>query len=392
MKILFVYEWLVKAGAQKYLYEIVIALKSRGYDVGVVCGINSSNQKVINKEFYYFKLKKEGVKIYPLMNFRANKKSFFKKKIERIIDSFEYRSGYKFFSKYFDFNNLKKIESLFSEYDRLEIIDFNTYLDLKLSVDKYIFKSDIHILCNVLQFKDNFLKRFNCETGYNICYPFKSQLNEFKLSNLKLNKSFNFPLSIEFKNFNLINIRNIQKGSINIGIFTRIAFNKNIDLFILTLFTLISKYKRNNFNLKIFGFIEHQNYYNSVLNLINFYQINDYISFENHSDDFNKTIEDHNLSLAWFHFSGDYPGFAGIEIAALGLPSLFFNVTWKTDVDSDFPLKVVSDIDSLSTETIKLIEDQEYMNQIIYSQIEFLRDKCDITKNILNFEKFILNN
>jgi hypothetical protein len=389
MKILFVYEWLVKAGAQKYLFEIVRSLKLKGYEVGVVCGINSSNKKVDNKEYYYFKLKNEGVKLYPLITNRAHKNSFVKKFIKRIEDSIEFRLGYNFFSKYFDFNNLKKIESLFSKYDRIEIIDFNTYLDLKLSIDKYIHKSDIHILCNVLQFQNNYLDRFNCKSGYNICYPFKSQLNEFNLSSLKINTTLNFPLSIEFKHLNKININNIQNGKLNIGIFTRIAFNKNIDLFILTLFTLISKYKKNNFHLKIFGFIEHQDYYKSLNNLINFYQLNDNISFENHSEDFNTTITVHNLSLAWFHFSGDFPGYAGIEIASIGLPSLFFNITWKTEVDKDIPLIVVSDIDSLCVETIRLIENLEYNNQVVNSQISFLKNKCDIKKNILIFEKFI---
>ena len=392
MKILFVYEWLVKAGAQRYLYELVSALKSRGHEVGVVCGINSSCENTVNIEHYFFELKKEKVSLYPLIAFKEKNKSIRFRVLSRLLDSIDYRLNIDFLSRYFDVNNFQKIEFLFNKYDRIEIIDFNTYLNLKTIIDKYLHKTNVHILCSTLQFTENFLLKFNNDFGYNICYPFNNQVDEFKKSSLKINSLLHLPLSIDFSDFKQINTFQLNGDKINIGVFTRIAFNKNIDIFVFAIFTLLSKFKKSNIYLKVFGFVEHEDYKKSLTNLIHFYQLNDYISFENQTNDFRECIIEHNLSLAWFHFSGDFPGYAGIEVASIGLPSIFFNVTWETETPKDFPLLVVSDIDSLVFQTIKLVQNNEYLKETIFSQMNYLKSQCDVTKNIVLFENFLNKN
>ena len=393
MRILFVYEWLVKAGAQRYLYEIVRSIDKKKFEVGVLCGINSPNQHAKIKEDYYFLLEKEKVKMYPFLEFRTKPQVSSKKRLlHKIEDSLDYRLGVKLRNKKVN-NNTSKINELINSYDRIVVIDWYTYLNLKNILDKCIHKVDVHILCNALQYNENIYENFTQSLNYNFFYFNNLQPKEFKAGGLHNTTNHFLPLLIEADDYKLLPISppNLNE-EINIGVFTRIAENKRIEVYIFSLLLLINKYKRKNYKLKIFGFIQSQEYKKYLDGLITFHQLNDYIEFKGHSDSISDSIIKENVKIGWLPAVGESIGYAGIEIALFGLPCIFMPVElFPETIDKNIPLLIINNMDEFVSKTIETIEDTENYSLFCKKQSEYIKNKHDSSKHIHFFESYLEN-
>jgi len=389
VKILFIYEWLVKAGAQTYLFELIKAINKDKFDVSVLCGQKSPDPFASPKEYYYFEIKNLGVKMFPYLGTSSNPplpihKKFWKKFLN--ISSRKLKlSVSKYLVKKDEFQD--KINELVLSQDHVVVIDFYTYNSLKTIIDK-VLKPEVHILCDTFQYKDDIFKYFDKTREYTFFYYNTGILPALKKSFNSDSTFQHLPLILNTESLKIIPLKKINKNEeINIAVFTRIAPNKRLEYFILAFHLLCNKYSDLKFRLKIFGFIQSNSYYESILGMIAFYRLEEFIDFEGHSEHMAESILQKNIAIAWHIHSTSSPGYAGIEVAATGLPCLYYEAGNLNDNDHS-PLKKFKRIDLFAEETVKLIEDEGLYNDYSVKQRNYIINHFDIENYISMLEKY----
>lgn len=377
------------AGAEKYAYELSRTLDRKKFNVEIL----TTDDVFRNIEFphiYYEKIIKLGIKVHTCL-FKPKDKVFLNNYVSKlpVIKYALYR-----YNRYLQNNGYKKkMTKLFDKQDIVILIDAPQLILIKdyIKPTSYL---ETHLMCHQSQFKNSLkiYKDFDPLQKYNFVYIDDLQLIEAKEQNVTIGNVFKLPLSIELNEEIKIIDKSEVSTSFNIGVFTRISFNKPINN-IIKAFKELS-YLNPKYKLYIFGFIQDEAYFLKLQNLIKKYDLEDKIFFEGHSSDMYKSCIKYNIILVWVISIYDFIGYAALEICLKNVPIVLSNID---DNEKNKPIDNESSIPPYFYNTNKLAVYTNYLiennllNELRTKEKEKCLLECDLIKNVSNYEKHLLN-
>lgn len=382
IKLLFVLENLRKAGAQKYLFEIIMLLNKENFEIQILCGLATKIKDDKLKQEYYQIYKDMGMELYPLIGSREAgmllipfsftsqlyRLSVFGKlfiKLNRLLNPYLYKLLYG-----------KKVKEVIKQADKIIAVDFYTYNIVKphLTNKEKTTKLDIHLLCHAKQFP-NMYQSFEKNLSFNFFY-FDSQQRDEAIQAGLGNSCFRYqPLLLSTGSIGQA-YRELPKGKeiIHIGVFTRLSgFDKPIDVFILAFHSLIVANKKINAQLDIIG--ENtldEKYVNHLKNLIRFHDIEDKVKFHGHQSNLVLFLEQNEIHLSWQHSIGSTLGYASLELIALGIPVCAFSFYNTGKIESNNYMAFnIPDFINLNLE---ILNDEQKRKNHYKNQVKFLQE------------------
>jgi glycosyltransferase involved in cell wall biosynthesis len=399
-KILFVHPWLVEAGSQKFLFEIVKHIDKSKFDIGVLCGIESPNTDSIRPETYYFKIKEIGVPLYPLIQLGLNKPATPNPAhplLQYAKDVLKYRLGIEFKKeeKQEVSNSLAWLSAcadVMKNYDKIVFVDVYLFESFQKIIDEFSIPYAFIVTGTSNQFENNY-KCLSADENYDFVY-FTEQIVIDIAQHLPGEHRFlHLPLATENDAVRIIEAPE-DPALWNIGIFTRLHPSKHIEVFIQAFHELVASVENpSRFRLTIVGAEDDKHYAATVRSLIQFMELKDYVVFAGHSTDLVNTINQHSINIGWFHSGHDTPGYVGIELCKAGLVGVFWNISnpWKTrlHISEEHQIYAHRSISSLVNHTLMLSNDVKYRTEIGQAQQNYFSMYHNMENVIQEFEDFI---
>lgn len=376
IKVLFIVNDFFQAGAQRYAYETHLSINQDLFDVEFLCVTDLNSSK--DWEDYYYPLhKKLGSKITFLNSFAPY--SFFR---------------YKFLSKVISrIPNLNlrsnKLLKYFEKFD--SIIWFGEYILTSLiqNTNSNIILKSITIL---MSFK---FQGFHSYAKYpkDYKYFFASSFDDEEQVNHELMDFDNyehiyFPLALNFatsKNQFHFHNNEIKK----IGIFTRFATDKPLDIFLFAFHLLSLKMK--NIELHLFG-----NGNPEILGLpglISRLGLETKVFFRGHQADIVEKAKEEMLDLVWFQGYKNRPaGYAGLDICTTGIPQVLWDFSSskeKSEGEMIYPLH--KNLIEFVADSLKVLTDKLYSQKLSQLQFDEVLKNRNMENIIGNLESAIIS-
>lgn len=410
-KLLFVIRSLQKAGAEKYLYELIKHLDKEQFEVEVLTTDDMDNQEF--PHFYYYELIKLNIKIhtlcYTVQNITFSSLFCFSSSLVSKFNSLDQRIGAKFplLKKGIDLplrtlNYIRrrqleynKIKYLSKKFDGVILIDALFHDNIR----RYIYPKvyfETHLMCHQAQFDESFklYKTYCRDKSHNFVYIDDVQIQELEKQHVKIASKFKFPLSIDFNELNSISLTedSLQNKEINIGVFTRINRIKPLDT-VINAFSILKKLN-SNVKLKLFGFIQDESYYEKLMELIQFLDLENEISFEGHSENMMKSIENRNIKLVWGLSIFNFVGYAGTELCLNGVPMILNNID-STNLqlplnDSNSMPPYFFNANKLAMYTNDVLNNNR-LSDLLKKEITFYRENNNLLENVLKYQVYLNN-
>lgn len=361
VKVLFVVTEFWNAGTQRFTYEVDRALNKDQFQVTILSfrDLGTDPQR---PDHYHPLHRALGTEIRFLSEFKDSMVGNFLRKIgipwwselNKFMDSFDAIS---FMGEY-----------AYMRFDR----------QLEASVKR---KSVIHIMNS--RFQAPFIyDRYDYSEKYRFCSGFSESEIVGELENFKDYTHCFMPLSL---NIDRTEPRwePILSGPMKVGIFTRITPTKPLEPF-LTAFQGLQQIVPTA-ELHIFGYGDPETV--GYLELVRQLGIVGNVHFRGHRDDMLGSALQERLSLVWFHsFYGVPGGFAGFDIATLGIPQLFWNFTPETAFTPDPAFPVFNDPQSFINTSLKVLQDENHASELSRVQFNAICKTRDIRKHIHRLE------
>jgi len=399
-KLLFVHPWLVEAGSQKFLFEIVKHIDKSKFDIGVLCGTESPNTDSIRPETYYFKIKGLGVPLYPLIQLGTNN-TVSPKSMHPLLryakDVFKYRFGIelKKEQKQEDSKSLEWLSAcadVMKDYDKVVFVDVYLFQSFQKIIDEFSIPYTFIVTGTSNQFENNY-KYLNGDKNYDFVYFTEQIVTDIAQRLPGKHRFSHLPLGTDNNSMRIKEIPE-EPELWNIGIFTRLHPSKHIEMFIQAFYELITSVKNpSRFRLTIVGAEDDKHYTETIKSLIRFMELTDYVVFAGHSTDLIATVDQHSINIGWMHTMYDTTGYVGIELCKAGLLGVFWNVSnpWNTrmHISEEHQIYAHRSISSFVDHTLLLTNDIKYRSEIGQAQHDYFSTHHNIENVIGDFEKFI---
>jgi glycosyltransferase involved in cell wall biosynthesis len=266
-------------------------------------------------------------------------------------------------------------------------------------------KTGIHKLCegkffivlhsHKIQYSADPYSCFDKDKKYKFTYFCPKQVTEISSSGFDLEKNDFFfnPLVINLSNYPYL-FNPGSKGPFTIAVFTRIANSKPIEPFIKA-FAKIQKQTQYKCMLNLYGEIIDEDYYHHLRQLICSLGVNDNsIRFMGHTKDISSTIKQDKINLYWGVAINTSIGYASIEVGAMGIPSIL----WNLDESTDFTLVlkqtnnlmiVHNKLDDFVSSNLEYISNDTLLAELSVKQRDYIINKHHVSNSTTNFEKYI---
>lgn len=336
IRLLFVCGSLAQSGNERWLYEICKNIDREQFEISVlcdVCYVRTGKKERIAHNFYYHELKKINVSIYEKLQ------SFIKPTyLERIV-----RKSKVAFNKIFRGGRNRPssaVTNLIKSADVVGVIDFYNYIIVKEALHEYA-ENRFFILLHTHKAQyygyDFYSHSFDQNRIYNFANMSARQISELAESGFPADKHnfFYAPLVLDLSGFPLV-FNPIENETVVFSIFTRISKTKPLEE-MLKAYELIQKNLNGKSVLNIYGEKFDKVYYEYLLDLISRLQIaKGSIRFMGHSQNIAESIKRDKVNIYWGITNSALLGYASIEIGAMGVPSIFWDLDESIDSDALF--------------------------------------------------------
>jgi glycosyltransferase involved in cell wall biosynthesis len=291
---------LAQAGTERYIYELCRGLDKRRFAVDVLTiapwGIGS--------HFYAQPIRELGCRIrpiFPLFYFRGFPKIF---RPPALAMQALYRSAV--------------LPRILAKYDLLAVVllDYLPNIEFMLPPDCALV---VHLTTHLCQYDYDYYSRWpRHRRGFVVCMD-NAQAAEAVtgLGDVIIDKSV-VPLPMDCSQFEKIDFQSKQKRLI-IGCFMRIERDRH-PMPILRSFAALAG--KTDAELLFYGRGDASHLRIEAERL----GISDRVQFPGHVHDIRQTVIDDGVNLAWSTSHDGYFGYAGVELALLGMPTYFYNV------------------------------------------------------------------
>ncbi len=329
IRLVFVTSQFSQGGAERYLFETCRALDRKRFDIDIL-----TCQDVDRAAFYYQQLRGIGVPIHeklpPVPDLGSQipalaRSAPYRAAARRIGGALVRSAPYRAAAQRIGGAQAKRaLGGFLDAFDLVCIIQIENYFRLQHGL-----KSDgrtiVHLTSNRFQYQYDFYDDCLADRRYRFIVCDKAQAVE--LGDLKClgYDVFEWPLSMDFTNYPVIPMPPPSEHP-RIGIFTRLSAQKPLD----TLFEAFRALRqRLPATLHVYGAGDRTPSERVVASL----GLTGHVFFEGHRPDMLRTLQDDGLSMCWLMSVDTLLGFASIEIAAAGVPILFFNFGKATTDD-----------------------------------------------------------
>lgn len=306
INVLFIVKDFYQAGAQRFMYEVDVAIDRGKYNLSILC---MHKESIIDSKWFSFYLDKHkdlGSNIIFLDSFLITNSPLrrIKSKLNKVLFGMQYQAN-------IDDRSFNKF------LEKFEVLNWiGEYIFYHQLTEKNLKRSLIHIMS--AKFQDpNLYQKFDFDYPYNLVSGFNENECQIEFSEFKNINHFYFPLIMkmpfEFKPWKYIN-SDVQR----IGIFTRLNKYKPLDPFFYSFQLLLDKIP--NCELHVFGNGDPEK--EGMTRYLKNLGISDRVLFRGHQDNIVTTLLEENINLCWFQgYNNNRPaGYAGFDICTTGTP------------------------------------------------------------------------
>lgn len=376
--VLFIVGALHRAGAERFAYEIDLALNKNKFKISILC-LQNKNHISAKWDSRYYEDKHEalGTNVIYIDEFLENNKTSLLERIFHKLTKKKFKKVIK--DKY------KK--TLYSYLDKFDVIHWmGEYTFIHQVTTEIKKKSLIHSMC--AKFQDPTLyDNYDFDYPYEFLSGFYNEEVAFEYSEFKSIKHNYFPLTLKIdKNENTWKY---PYGEIKkIGIFTRLDKNKPLDPFFYA-FQLLLDINPNT-ELHVFGNGNPKE--EGMLNYLDRLGISEKVFFRGHQEDISKIAINERLNLSWFQgYNNRTPaGFAGFDICLTGTPLICWDFFSAPTNPFNFIYPHFKNLNQFVDFTSQVLNNKDKAEELSNMQFKDVLSNRDIDKFIPDLENLYL--
>lgn len=375
-KILFVHSQLVQHGSERYLYELCKAIDKERFEVSVL-----TRFFMVRNNFYYSKLINIGCSIHT-----------------RLLSLRHLRYPVKYLYYRYDFvkcviktvhSSLIKIiyYNFFNKFDIIAVIGIETYCDSLAPILDKNKNVIIHHVTHQFQFERNYFDE--CKQSLFVIND-EQQRQELNNSNLSLPNLFFLPLPMLFDDCVNIGLNiEFNKSVTRLAVFSRLYKDRPNE----PLFRCFSEYRKSNPNTELYfyGDGDPAQYIKLLITL----NIANCVFFMGHSKSISESILEDKIDILWLVSMGKSISYSSIEIAACGMPMVFWNLneieSSKIFEETDGGLNSFNNLEEFVSYNLTIQHNETELKKNGQKIRDYVMQYYDINKNIKKLEQLYLD-
>ncbi len=303
VRVLFVINQFDQGGSERYLFELCSALDRHLFDVHIL-----TRTGVDRTGFYYERLTAIGVPIHAIRPHVPDIRRF----APSIARWRPYRVGRNRISAWLA---RRRIADVLRSFDVIACIQIENFLELQDALGGCR-GAVAHLMSNRFQYAYDPYDEIRPDQQRRFVTFDQSQTDEIRsIGNAEI---FQWPLSMDFSGYQLLSLPPASEQPVKIGIVTRLSREKPLG----PLFRSFKRLQETvDATLHVYGGGDPSIFAEEIRRL----GIGGQVVFEGHRQNLLEMVANDGLSMCWLMSVGTLLGYASIELAASGMPMVFWN-------------------------------------------------------------------
>jgi glycosyltransferase involved in cell wall biosynthesis len=360
-------ETLAQGGAERYTFEICRAFDPERFEVELLCVEGTG----LADQYYGERLVARGFRIREALPVIRPPTSL------RRLPWLQ-----RFFVKLQYARHRRRVHALFAEYDLIGIVQIESLL----KVDPWLRKKQpvvVHLMSHLMQYSDNVYLKCHPHGRYFLICQDEAQLEEAKALGDRILSATVVPLPVEPSEFSPIIFQ--HSGALAIATFIRISPERPLVPLFEAFRELLQK---TDATLRHYG----RGDSSDLRAQLDAMRIADRVTFEGHTSDMRKSLIDDGVNFVWMTAFDDSLGYASLEIAAMAVPSCFYNVGRGLTPEeirrrTDGAVNCFRSAAELAEATLAIWEDEERYRSLGPRLRMFVHQRHDIHRRIAEIEQ-----
>lgn len=365
-RVLFVLSQLVQHGSERYLFEICQALDKERFTVEVM-----TRAFFVRHHYYYSKLLALGIPVHRKLISRR----FFIYPIKRLYNAsplvrrlvtIAYRGVVpKWYGRFF------------SAYDVIGVVGIETYCDALTPVLDTYKNVVIHHVTHQYQFERNYFDE--CPQRM---FVINDEQQELEIRNSRMNNALLYKLPLPMRLSTRAQLPTPMRGPnqpARIGVVSRLFRDRPNEPLLRCFAAVLS---RIDAVLYFYGGGDNKQY-DALIDRLG---IRGKVIFMGHQEDLEGAIQRDQLSLIWLVSMGSSISYGSIEVASLGVPMVFWNLSTHSHEEilaaTDGALQSFSDEEQFAEFNVDVLNDIDALRTLSEKLRSYVRNNFEIANNI----------
>ncbi|HEY4304186.1 MAG TPA: glycosyltransferase [Gemmatimonadaceae bacterium] len=372
IRILFVLSQLVQHGSERYLFELCKAMDKERYDVEVL-----TRPIAVKHHYYYPLLEALGIRIrrrlisrrfliYPIKPLYRS--SSVVRSVVGVLHRVLMRVAYRRF---------------FDSYDLIAVVGIETYCDALAPLLDDSPAVVIHHVNHRFQFERDYFAE--CRQKHIVVLD-EQQMAEVRDSALHDAELFHFPLSMDLSDRPKVPIALPRAGEpVRIGVVSRLYRDRPNEPLFRCFHALL---RHTDAVLYFYGGGDASQYYA----LLDELKIRDRVIFAGHQRDLAGAIVRDQLSMLWLVSMGTSISYGSIEVASLGMPMVFWNMSGKRHeeilAETDGAMHAFDDADEFAAFAAGVLGDADALQRMGDELRAHVIARFEITRHLASLDAY----
>jgi glycosyltransferase involved in cell wall biosynthesis len=367
IRVLFVINQFGQGGSERYLFELCSALDRRRFDIQIL-----TRTGVDRTAFYYPRIEALGIPIHAIRPHVPDTRRF-APSLERWRP---YRVARNRLSGWLA---RRRIPNVLKSFDVIACMQLENFLALQdaLGDDPRVV---VHLMSNRFQYAYDPYDEIRSGWHYRFVTWNRSQTEEIR--SIGNSETFEWPLSMDFAGYPLLPVPQRSDRPVKIGIVTRLSREKPLEPLFRSFKALLA---RVDATLHVYGGGDPSIFADEIREL----GIAQRVRFEGHRENLLAMVANDGLSMCWLMSVGTLLGYASIELAASGMPMVFWNFgserasnTEKIRRDTAGAVHSFDSIEELAEFSHSCLTDHERLVELGATLRRYIVATHDIHRNI----------
>jgi glycosyltransferase involved in cell wall biosynthesis len=372
VRLLLVTDQFGQGGSERYLFELCAALDRARFQIEIL-----TRTGVDRKGFYYPRIRALGVPIHAIRPHVPELRSL----VPAVAARPSYRRLHHRMSSALA---RRRIGAFLDSFDVVSCIQIENYLNLQFAfrVDQPIV---IHAMSNRFQYAYDPYDQFGEDREYRFVAWNSRQVEE--MARLRCARIFEWPLSMNFRDYPALAPVVRERRPAKIGIFTRLSREKPLE----PLFEAFARVRtRIDATLHVFG-RGRTSMYDDALRALG---VTDAVFFEGHRENMIDTVRRESLAMCWLMSLDSLLGYASLELAACAMPMVFWNYgtsdTASIRAQTGGAVNAFNSVHEFADFALASLQDAGTLAALGGRLREFVVTRHDISRNIGALEEYYL--
>jgi glycosyltransferase involved in cell wall biosynthesis len=371
-RIVFVLSQLVQHGSERFLFEICQALDKEQFEVEVL-----TRKYFVKRHYYYSKLRELGIPVHTKLISRRHLRYLIKRIYRKSV------FVQKVISRLHSALIEREYDRFFDSFDVIAVIGIETYCDALrplLDANRNVI---IHHVSHEFQFERDYFAE--CPQDKIVTLDVQQE-DEIRRSRLSRAEMFRFAVSMNLSSRGKVPPPRLITGEpIRIGVVSRLFRDRPNE----PIFRCFAALLQEMTAILYFYGGGDKAQYDALLEELG---IQDKVRFMGHQEDLEIAIRRDNLALLWLVSMGPSLSYASIEVASLGMPMVFWNLSSMSYeeilAETDNALHSFSNIDRFVEFNRNVLADSSELATLGEKLRTFVRRKFEIANYIKALEHY----